>query len=128
MSQSPYNQSVALTANEVATVTVPVYYERIIVANLLTAQADDVYVATNGQAVSASEGGFGAVVLPGAWRMIGNDQPRQPLVSKTAPGSTTQNTSFGGSTTPSLNLPASGYPTYISLISPASGSVSLEFV
>ena len=70
MSQSVYNQIVALTASTAATVEVPLYYERVIVSNETTG---DVYVSTNGTAASVSEGGFGAVVLPGAWRMRRND-------------------------------------------------------
>jgi hypothetical protein len=41
--------------------------------------------------------------------MMGNDQPRQPLVSTTVPGSTVQNKGFGGATTPNLERPSSGY-------------------
>jgi hypothetical protein len=125
MSQSPYDEVAVLSANTVKTVTVPLYYERIIVTNETAAA---VVVSTNGQAVSTSEGGFGAVVMAGSWRMVGNDQPRQPLVSKTAPGSTVQNTGFDGSTTPNLNPLASGYPTFVSLVGADAGNVALEFV
>ena len=75
----------------------PLYYERIIVTN---EAIGDVYVTTNDTSASTAEGGFGAVVVPGAWRMVGNDQPQQPLVSKTAPGSTVQNTGYQGATVP----------------------------
>lgn len=125
MSQSQYNQVVALTAATVKAVEVPLYYERIIVTNTASAS---VYVATNGSAVSTSEGDFGAVVESASWRMVGNDQPRQPLVSKTAPGSTTQNTGYQGATVPNLEEPTSGYPTYVSLLCADSGSVILEFL
>ena len=129
MSQSPYNQTITPSTTAQA-VEVPVYYDRIIVTNETTA---DIYVATNGSTVATTEGGFGAVVLPGAWRMIGNDQPKQPLVSKTATGSTVQNTGYQGATTPNLNAPASGYPTYVSVIAVGTvgtspGTVTLEFV
>jgi hypothetical protein len=132
VSQSPYNQLIAstsFTAGTAYTVDVPLYYERVIVTNLAT--GSDLYVATNGQAASANEGGFGAVVVPGAWRMIGNDQPKQPMVSKWSPGSTVRNAGYQGATNPNLNEPASGYPTYVSLLFPTGstpGAVSLEFV
>lgn len=116
MSQAAQNQIVALTLAVESHITAPVYYERIIVTNETT---DDVYVSTNGTAVAKTAGNFGAVILPGAWRMIGNDQPRQPLVSTTKPGSTVQ-----GALTP---LP-SGSPTYVSLLANASGNVAVEFV
>lgn len=125
MSQSPYNQVIALTGGTVKAVEVPEYYERVIVSNTAAAP---VYVATSGSAVSTSEGDFGAVVDAGAWRMVGNDQPREPLVSKTAPGSTVQNTGWQGATYPNLEEPASGYPTYVSLLCADSGSVMLEFL
>ena len=125
MSQSAYNQVAAISANTVKNVEVPLYYERIIVTNETSA---DVYVSTNGSAVSTSEGDFGAVVVSGSWRMVGNDQPKQPLVSTTVPGSTTQNTGFDGDTYPNLNELASGYPTYVSLIGADAGNVGLEFV
>lgn len=132
MSQSPYNQIIpagSFTAGTALAVTAPQYYERVIVTN--ESAAADLYVATNGQAASAAEGGFGGVVVPGTWRMIGNDQPRQPLVSKTAPGSTVQNTGWQGATDPNLNPLASGSPTYVSLLFPTGstpGAVVLEFV
>lgn len=125
MSQSQYDQQVTLVANTVSNVQVPLYYERVIVTNMTAA---DVYVSTDGSAVATTEGNFGAVVVPSGWRMVGNDQPRQPLVSKTAPGSTTQNTGWQGSVVPNLNLPASGHPTYVSLLGADAGNVSLEFV
>ena len=115
MSQAAQNQIAAVTTAE-SHVTAPVYYDRIIITNETT---DDVYVSTNGQAVTKSAGGFGAVILPGAWRMVGNDQPKQPKVSPTAPGSTVQS---------ALNLPASGFPTYVSLIANVAGNVAIEFV
>jgi hypothetical protein len=123
--QSQYNQVVALTGGTVKAVEVELYYERIIVSNTAAAP---VYVSTDGSIVSTSEGDFGAVVDSGAWRMVGNDQPRQPLVSKTAPGSTVQNTGYEGSTTPNLETLASGYPTYVSLLCADTGNVVLEFV
>ena len=86
------------------------------------------YVSTDGSAVAETEGNFGAVVVPGAWRMVGNDQPKQPLVSTTAPGSTTQNTGWQGATNPNLNVLASSYPTYVSMVGTGSGNVVLEFV
>lgn len=125
MSQSAYNQIVALTATVVAAVEVPLYYERIIVTNETTG---DVYVSTDGSAVATTEGSFGAVVVPGAWRMVGNDQPKQPLVSTTAPGSTVQNKGYQGATYPNLNALASSYPTYVSLYATVSGNAVLEFV
>ena len=125
MSESPYSQLVALSANTVATVEVPLYYGGIIVTNETAA---DVYVSTDGSDVSTSEGEFGAVVVPGAFRQVGNDQPKQPLVSKTAPGSTTQNTGWQGSTYPNLNEPASSYPTHVSLVGADAGNVALEFI
>lgn len=76
MSQSQYNQVIAYTSFTAGTpynIEVPLYYERVIVTN--EAAAADLYVSTNGTAASTSEGDFGAVVVPGAWRMIGNDQP-----------------------------------------------------
>jgi hypothetical protein len=124
LSQSQYDQVVSLTANTVATVEVPLYYERVIVTNETAA---NVYVSTNGSTVSTSEGGFGALVVPGAWRMVGNDQPKQPLVSATADGPTVQNTGFDGATVPNLNVLASGYPTFVSLLCAASGDAVLEF-
>jgi hypothetical protein len=132
MSQSPYNQIISagsFTAGTAHAVEVPLYYERVIVTN--EAASADLYVSTNGTAASTSEADFGAVVVPGAWRMVGNDQPRQPLVSLTAPGSTVQNTGYEGSTTPNLEEPASGYPTYVSLLFPTGstpGNVAVEFV
>jgi hypothetical protein len=125
VSQSQYDQVVALSSNVVATVEVPQYYERVIVTNETAA---NVYVCTNGSAVSTSEGGFGAIVVAGSWRMIGNDQPKEPLVSTTAPGSTVQNTGWQGATDVNLNEPASGYPTYVSLLGADAGNVALEFV
>jgi hypothetical protein len=125
LSQSPYNQVVALTGGTVKAVEISLYYERIIVSNTAAAP---VYVSTDGSIVSTSEGDFAAVVDSGAWRMFGNDQPRQPLVSKTAPGSTVQNYGYEGADVPNLNLPASGYPTYVSLLCADSGSVILEFL
>ena len=134
MSQSPFNQIIAagsFTAGTALTVEVPQYYDRIIITNESTTA--DLYVSTNGASVTSTEGGFGAVVLPGAWRMVGNDQPKQPLVSKTAAGSTVQNTGFQGATTPNLNQLASGAPTVVSLVFPPvsdtnPGNVVLEFV
>lgn len=132
MSQSPDNQLIAagsFTAGTAVTVSATHYYERIIITN--EAAAADLYVSTNGQACATTEGNFGAVVVPGAWRMIGNDQPRQPLVSTTAPGSTTQNKGFGGATSPNLNALASGAPTFVSLLFPTGstpGAVAVEFV
>jgi hypothetical protein len=76
-----YNQIVSLTANTAANMHAPLYYDRVTVTNETTG---DVYVSTDGSAVSTSEGSYGAIVLPGAWRMEGNDQPKQPLVSKKA--------------------------------------------
>jgi len=125
MSQSLYNQLVALSANTVKNIEVLLYYDRIIVTNTT---ASDVLVSTDGSAVSESEGGYGAVVMPGAWRMVGNDQPKQPLVSKTAPGGTVQNTGWQGATSPNLEILASGYPTYVSLLGADAGNVVLEFV
>lgn len=127
MSQSQYNQTITPTTSA-QDVTAPPYYERIIVTNETNV---DIYVATNGQPVSSADGGFGAIVLPGTWRMIGNDQPRQPLVSKTAPGSTVQNTGWHGASTPNLNSLASGSPTYVSILAsgaPSGGAVGIEFV
>jgi hypothetical protein len=132
MSQSAYNQVIAstsFTAGTAYTVEVPLYHERIIVTNESTTA--DLYVATNGSAAATTEGNFGAVVVPGAWRMVGNDQSRQPLVSIHAPGSTVQNTGYQGATDVNLYEPASGYPTYVSLLFPTGstpGAVSLEFV
>jgi hypothetical protein len=132
MSQSPYNQIISagsFTAGTAHSVDIPLYYERVVITN--EASSADLYISTDGSAASTSEGDFGAVVVPGAWRMIPNDQPRQPLVSKTAPGSTVQNTGFGGSTDVNLNVLASGYPTLISLLFPTGstpGNVVLEFV
>jgi hypothetical protein len=132
VSQSPSNQLIAaasFTAGTALAVDVPQYYDRVIVTNESTSA--DLYVATDGSAASTAEGGFGAIVLPGTWRMVGNDQPRQPLVSIWKPGSTVQNTGFDGSTEPNLNPLASGYPTVVSLLFPTGstpGAVSLEFV
>jgi hypothetical protein len=92
-----YNQIVSLTANTAANMHAPLYYDRVIVTNETTG---DVYVSTDGSAVSTSEGSYGAIVLPGAWRMVGNDQPKQPLVSKKASGRTVQNTGWQGATEP----------------------------
>lgn len=128
MSQSQYNQEITVpaTANTEFHVAVPLYYERIIITN---ETAGDVYVATNGAAVTEATGGMGGTVLPGAWRMMGNDQPKQPLVSKTAPGSTVQNTGYQGSTTPNLNPLPSGAQTYVSMMCTVNaGQVALEFV
>lgn len=131
MSQSASNQVVpanSFTAGTALAVTAPQYYERVIVTN--QAATADLYVSTNGQPASTSAGGFGGVVLPGAWRMIGNDQPRQPLVTQ-AEGATVQNTGYQGAITPNLNPLASGHPTVVSLLFPASstpGAVGLEFV
>jgi hypothetical protein len=118
MSQSQYNQTLTLTrAGAAYTVTAPRYYERIIVTN---ESAGDVYVSTSGSAVASAEGNFGAVVLPSAWRMIGNDQPRQPIVSKTVPGRTVQNSR---SPVPSDN------PTQVSLMGTVPNAlVEVEFV
>jgi len=118
MSQSQYGQTLTLArAGAAYTVTAPRYYERIIVTN---ESAGDVYVSTSGSAVASTEGNFGAVVLPTAWRMIGNDQPRQPLVSKAVPGRTMQN---------SLNPLPSGSPTHVSLMGTvANAVVEVEFV
>jgi hypothetical protein len=71
-----YNQTVGLTANTAANMHAPLYYDRVIVTNETTG---DVYVSTDGSAVSTSEGGYGAIVLPGAWRMVGND-PAQAAI------------------------------------------------
>ncbi len=126
MSQSTYNQIVAIASGVVSNVSVPVYYDRIIVTN---ETSGDIYVSTDGSAVSTAEGSFGAVVLPGAWRMIGNDQPRQPLVSPTKSGSTVQNTGWHGATQGNLEALASGAATYVSILGPsAGGNVGLEFV
>lgn len=131
MSQSQYNQVIpanSFTAGTAYEVSVPLYYERIIVTN--QAAAAELYVTTNDTSASTNEGGFGAVVVPGAWRMVGNDQPKQPLVSKTAPGSTVQNTGYQGATVPNLN-PLPGNPTTVTLLFPtgsAPGNVALEFV
>jgi hypothetical protein len=90
-------------------------------------------VSTNGTAASTSEGDFGAVVVPGAWRMVGNDQPRQPnpVGALDSPGWTVQNKGYQGATVPNLEEPSSGYPTYVSLLFPTGstpGNVALEFV
>src|SRR5258708_29685313 len=122
MSQSPSNQVVALTLNVESHVTSTQYYERIIVTN---ETADDVYVRTDGGTVAKTLGNFGGVVLPGAWRMMGNDQPRQPLVTQ-AEGSTTQNKGFQGATTPNLNPLTSRSPTYDPLLANASGNVVVD--
>jgi hypothetical protein len=118
MSQSQYNQTLTLArAGAAYTVTAPRHYKRIIVTN---ESAGDVYVSTSGSAVADTEGDFGAVVHPSAWRMIGNDQPSQPRVSKTVPGRTMQN---------SLNPPPSGGPTHVSLMGTvANAVVEVEFV
>lgn len=134
MSQSQYNQVIANTAFTAGTaynVEVPLYYERTIVTN--EAASADLYVATNGAAASTSEGDYGAVVLPGAWLMVGNDQPRQPNPAGAldAPGWTVQNKGRQGSGGVNLNLPASAYPTYVSLLFPTGstpGNIALEFV
>lgn len=116
MSQSPSNTVVNLaSANAEQHVTSASYYERIIITNETTG---DVYVRTDGSAVAETTGNFGAIVLPGAWRMVGNDQPRQPLITTKA-GSTAQGT---------LNVLASGSPTYVSLMGTATGNVGVEFV
>jgi hypothetical protein len=130
MSQSPSNQIVALTANTVANVGVPQYYDRIITTNETTA---DVCVATNGSAVATTAGAFGGVVLLGAWRMMGNDQPREPNNTPTSSpqqeGWTVQNRGYQGSTSPNLNPLASGFQTYVSTMCTAtSGVVALGFV
>jgi hypothetical protein len=127
VSESQYNQSVTLTEDAVLTVDVPLYYERIIVTN---EGAAPLYVRCDGQAVTNATGGFAGLVMPGAWRMFGNDQPRQPLVSKTAQGSTVQNTGYQGATFPNLNPTEGGSNhTVVSLLCPtAAGSAVLEFV
>jgi hypothetical protein len=118
MSQSQHDQTLTLArAGAAYTVTAPRYYERIIVTN---ESAGDVYVSTSGSAVVDTEGNFGAVVLPSAWRVIGNDQPRQPFVSKTVPGRTMENP---------LNPLSSGSPTHVSLMGTlANAVVEVEFV
>lgn len=132
MSQSQYNQVIpagSFTAGTALPISVPQYYDRVIITN--ESAAADLYVATNGTAVTVAEGGFGGVIVPGAWRMIGNDQPRQPLVSKTATGSTVQNTGYQGATVPNLNPLVSGAATFVSLLFPTGstpGAVVLEFV
>jgi hypothetical protein len=131
LSQSQYNQVIAagsFTAGTALAVEVPLYYERIIITN--EASGADLYVSTDGSAAATTEGNFGAVVVPGAWRMVGNDQPKQPLVSTTAP-TTVQNKGYQGATDVNLNPLASGYPTYVSLLFPTGstpGAVALEFV
>lgn len=131
MSTSPYDQNITLVANTEQHVLVPVYYERIIVTNGTTAT---IYTSTNGTPVTTAQGGFGAEVLPSAWRMIGNDQPKeQPINSPSGhqaeqEGWTVQNRGFQGATTPNLNPLASGAATYISVIGSAAGTVTLEFV
>ena len=77
--------------------------------------------------------GFGGTVLPGAWRMIGNDQPREPNNTPTSSpqqeGWTVQNRGYQGATNPNLNPLASGFQTYVSMMCTAtSGVVALEFV
>lgn len=133
MSQSPYNQIIAagsFTAGTAFAVDVPLYYERVIVTN--ESAGSDLYVSTNGEAVSNAEGDYGSVVLPGAWRMVPNDQPRQPLVSTWSPGSTVQNTGYQGASYPNLNGTEGGANhTLVSLMFPTGstpGSVALEFV
>jgi hypothetical protein len=126
MSQSQYNQVVAVSANTVKNVSVPLYYARVICTNQT---ADPIYVSTNGSPVGdTGDGEFGAVVMPSAWRTVGNDQPAEPQVSKTSPGSTVQNTGYQGVTFPNLNPLASGSPTYVSILGAAAGNVVLEFV
>lgn len=128
MSQSPANEIVNLaTANTAVAVTAPQYYERIIVTNETTG---DVFIRTDGGTVASTEGNFGAIVQPGAWRMVGNDQPRQPNPSKAqdVEGWTVQNVGFRGATTPNLNPLASGSPTHVSVLSTVAGNVSVEFV
>lgn len=125
MSQSPYDQVVALSANVVSNISVPLYYERVIVTSEIAGA--DVYVSTDGTPVATTPGNFGAVVLPNAWRIVGNDQPRQPLVTQ-AEGSTVHNKGFQGATTPNLEPLASGAPTYVSLLCSSGGNVGLEFV
>jgi hypothetical protein len=127
MSQSPSNQVITLSATPLTPQSVPApqYYERIIVTN---ESAGDVYVRTDGGVVTTAAGGFGAVVLPTAWRMVGNDQPRQPLVTQ-AEGSTVQNKGYQGATSPNLNPLASGNPTVVSVLATvASVVVGFEFV
>ena len=118
MSQSQHGQTLTLArAGAAYTVTAPRYYERVIVTN---ESAGDVYVSTSGSAVADTEGNFGAVVLPSAWRMIGNDQPRQPSVSKTVPGREMRD---------SVNPVPCGSPTHVSLMGTvANAVVEVEFV
>jgi len=118
MSQSQHGQTLTLArAGAAYTVTAPRYYERIIVTN---ESAGEVYVSTSGSAVADTEGNFGAVVHPSAWRMIGNDQPRQPSVSKTVPGRAIRN---------SLYPRPGGSPTHVSLMGTvANAVVEVEFV
>ena len=118
MSQSQHGQTLTLArAGAAYTVTAPRYYERIIVAN---ESAGDVYVSTSGAAVADTEGKFGAVVRPSAWRMIGNDQPRHPFAAKTVPGSTMPNP---------LDPPPGGSPTHVSLMGTvANAVVEVQFV
>lgn len=127
MSQSPNNQQITLSATPLTAqaVTAPQYYERIIAPN---ESAGDLYVRTDGGTVANTAGGFGATVLPGAWRMVGNDQPKEPLVTQAA-GSTVQNKGYGGSTSPNLNPLPSGSPTFVSIMATvASAVVGIEFV
>lgn len=121
MSHSQHGQTLTLArAGAAYTVTAPRYYQRIIVAN---ESAGDVYVSTSGAAVAKTEGNFGAVVRPSAWRMIGNDQPRQPLASKAVPGRTMPNPMNP------LNLLPGGSPTHVSLMGTvANAVVEVEFV
>ena len=118
MSQSQHGQTLTLArAGAAYTVTAPRYYQRIIVTN---ESAGDVYVSTSGAAVAKTHGNFGAVVRPSAWRMVGNDQPRQPSAS---------NTIRGGTGHDSLNPPPGGSPTHVSLMGTvANAVVEVEFV
>jgi len=118
MSQSQHGQTLTLArAGAAYTVTAPRYYERVIVTN---ESAGDVYVSTSGSAVADTEGNFGAVILPSAWRMIGNDQPRQPSVAKTVPGREMRD---------SVNPVPSASPTHVSLMGTvANAVVEVEFV
>src|SRR5215467_8526408 len=84
MSRSQHGQTLTLArAGAAYTVTAPRYYERVIVTN---ESAGDVYVSTSGSAVADTEGDFGAVVLPSAWRVVGNGQSSEASVSKTVAG------------------------------------------
>jgi hypothetical protein len=117
---SSFDQDVSLTASTAKAVEVPAYYSMFDVTN---ETADPLYVQSNGSAATTAEGGSQGVVEPSTQRTFGNAQPRQPAAGVAGdalePGWTVQG---------NINPLASGYPTYVSLLSAAAGTVHLEFL